>query len=459
MRAPSLLALAAAVALALLPRMADGPDAPATDAVVAAAAVPASDAPGTATAPVGDPAATLDGATTAEAVAVDEDRAPASATRPVEVARGDTLLGILVEADVPAPEAHAALAALGPLYDPRRLRVGQGITLHFEPAAHGSRFAGLSIDADVNRTVTVRRTEDGFAADERRIRLERRTAAAAVEIRSSLYESATAEGVPPAVVLAAIRTLAYSFDLQRDLQPGDLFEVLWSRERTVDGETVRDGPPDLLRLTARGRTVAYVRWTAPDGATEWYDGTGTSVRRALLRTPVDGARLSSGFGMRRHPVLGYTAMHRGVDFAAPTGTPVYAAGDGTIEDMGVRGAYGNYVRIRHGRDTATAYAHLSRFATGLRPGQKVRQGQVIGQVGSTGRSTGPHLHFEILRGGTQVNPATVVSVAERRLSGQALAAFRRHAAALEDAFDDARAPARAVAASGTADGDVAARAR
>jgi hypothetical protein len=139
MRAPSLLALAAAVALALLPRMADGPDAPATDAVVAAAAVPASDAPGTATAPVGDPAATLDGATTAEAVAVDEDRAPASATRPVEVARGDTLLGILVEADVPAPEAHGVLAALGPLYDPRRLRVGQGITLHFEPAAHGCK--------------------------------------------------------------------------------------------------------------------------------------------------------------------------------------------------------------------------------------------------------------------------------------------------------------------------------
>ena len=405
MRAPSLLALAAAVALALLPRMADGPDAPATDAVVAAAAVPASDAPGTATAPVGDPAAV--------AVAVDEDRAPASATRPVEVARGDTLLGILVEADVPAPEAHGALAALGPLYDPRRLRVGQEITLHFEPAAHGPRFAGLSIDADVDRTVTVRRTEDGFAADERRIRLERRPAAAAVEIRSSLYESATAEGVPPAVVLAAIRTLAYSFDLQRDLQPGDLFEVLWSRERTVDGETARDGPPDLLRLTARGRTVAYVRWTAPDGATEWYDGTGTSVRRALLRTPVDGARLSSGFGMRRHPVLGYTAMHRGVDFAAPTGTPVYAAGDGTIEDMGVRGAYGNYVRIRHGRDTATAYAHLSRFATGLRPGQKVRQGQVIGQVGSTGRSTGPHLHYETRIEGDAVDPVRFLRAGQR----------------------------------------------
>jgi murein DD-endopeptidase MepM/ murein hydrolase activator NlpD len=232
-----------------------------------------------------------------------------------------------------------------------------------------------------------------------------------------------------------------------------------SQDRTAEGETVRDGAPDLLRLTARGRSIAYVRWTGPDGETDWYDGTGTSVRRALLRTPVDGARLSSGFGMRRHPVLGYTAMHRGLDFAAPTGTPVYAAGDGTVEDMGVRGAYGNYVRIRHGRDTATAYAHLSRFASGLRHGQKVRQGQVIGQVGSTGRSTGPHLHFEILRGGTQVNPSTVVSVADRRLAGPALAAFRRHVAALEDAFDDARAPSRPAAASGATNGEAAPRAR
>jgi hypothetical protein len=132
-----------------------------------------------------------------------------------------------------------------------RLRVGQEIRLHFEPGAHGTRFAGLSIDADVDRTVTVRRTDDGFAADERRIRLDRRPAAAVV-IRSNHHESATAEGVPPAVVLAAIRAPACSFDLQRDLQAGDLFEVLWSRDRTADGETVRDGPPDLLRMPARG---------------------------------------------------------------------------------------------------------------------------------------------------------------------------------------------------------------
>jgi murein DD-endopeptidase MepM/ murein hydrolase activator NlpD len=144
-----------------------------------------------------------------------------------------------------------------------------------------------------------------------------------------------------------------------------------------------------------------------DGATEYFDWDGKSVRRALLRTPVDGARLSSSFGMRRHPVLDYSRMHKGTDFAAASGTPVFAAGNGVIEDAGYRGAYGNYIRIKHDRRISTAYAHLSRFNPVIQRGTRVQQGDVIGYVGTTGRSTGPHLHYEVMRDGRQVNPTSI----------------------------------------------------
>src|SRR5690606_35713632 len=142
-----------------------------------------------------------------------------------------------------------------------------------------------------------------------------------------------------------------------------------------------------------------------DGIVDFFDANGLSARRGLLRTPIDGARISSNFGMRRHPIKGYTRMHQGTDFAAPTGTPIYAAGDGVVEKAGRNGGYGNYIKIRDGNGYGTAYAHLSRFAKGLKAGSRVTQGDVIGYVGSTGASTGPHLHYEVHVNGKQVNPA------------------------------------------------------
>ena len=147
------------------------------------------------------------------------------------------------------------------------------------------------------------------------------------------------------------------------------------------------------------------------------------MRKALLRTPVDGARVSSRFGMRKHPILGYSKMHRGIDFAAPPGTPIYAAGDGTIERIGRNGTYGKYIRIKHNSKLKTAYAHMRRFARGLKSGQFVEQGQVIGYVGSTGRSTGPHLHYEILVGGQQVDPSSIDMPAGENLAGADLEDF------------------------------------
>jgi murein DD-endopeptidase MepM/ murein hydrolase activator NlpD len=165
-----------------------------------------------------------------------------------------------------------------------------------------------------------------------------------------------------------------------------------------------------------------------------------------MKTPIDGARISSGFGMRFHPILGYTKMHKGIDFAAPRGTPIYAAGDGTIEKAGKFSSYGNYVRIRHRAGLETAYAHMQGFHAGIRPGSRVKQGQVIGYVGTTGRSTGPHLHYEILIGGKQVNPAGVKLAGGRSLGGKELKGFRQVVGSRDAEFAKALKPAAAAVA-------------
>ena len=191
-----------------------------------------------------------------------------------------------------------------------------------------------------------------------------------------------------------------------------------------EGNTVRTGDLLFVSLESSRGSREFYQFMAPgDSRPDWYDADGKSARRFLMKTPINGARLSSGFGMRRHPILGYSRMHRGTDFAAPTGTPILAAGDGVVERAGPFSSFGNYVRIRHANGYETAYAHMSRFARGMRAGARVRQGQIIGYVGTTGRSTGPHLHYEVLRRGQQVNPMSLRVANGRNLTGRALELF------------------------------------
>ena len=173
---------------------------------------------------------------------------------------------------------------------------------------------------------------------------------------------------------------------------------------------------------------------AANGQFKFVVAEGESVRKALMRTPIDGARLSSRFGKRKHPILGYTRLHAGADFAAPSGTPIYAAGNGVIEAIGRNGGYGNYIRLRHNGTYHTAYAHLKGYARGLKKGTRVRQGQVIGYVGSTGRSTGPHLHYEVHRNRKQINPLTLKLPSGEKLAGERLAEFQTHREQVDRAF-------------------------
>jgi murein DD-endopeptidase MepM/ murein hydrolase activator NlpD len=235
-------------------------------------------------------------------------------------------------------------------------------------------------------------------------------------------------------MIQMIRAFSYDVDFQRDVHPGDGFTVMYEREFTEDGAPAREGEVVFASLSLSGKEMALYRYTTRDGETDYFNRRGESVRKALLRTPVDGARISSTFGMRRHPILGYSKMHKGVDFAAPTGTPIYAAGNGTIEEAGPKGAYGNYIRVRHNREIATAYAHLSRISKDVRRGAKVRQGDVIGFVGTTGRSTGPHLHYEVLRNGRQANPMSVDLPTGIVLAGRDLTAFKEMVGKVEVQF-------------------------
>jgi murein DD-endopeptidase MepM/ murein hydrolase activator NlpD len=198
---------------------------------------------------------------------------------------------------------------------------------------------------------------------------------------------------------------------------------LYQRLTDDDGSFVRLGDILYASLTLSGQRRQVYRFRGADGTADYYDAKGENIRKVLLRTPLDAVKVSSSFGSRMHPILGYTRKHRGVDFAAPAGTPVFAAGAGTIVSRGPHAGYGNYIRIHHDKQYDTAYGHLQSFAKGLKVGDKVRQGQVIGYVGSTGLATGPHLHYELMANNQQVNPLGVKFAGGRSLTIRELRDF------------------------------------
>ncbi|SDH95473.1 M23 family metallopeptidase [Roseospirillum parvum] len=358
------------------------------------------------------------------------DAAPTAQPAPVEstvtLPSGGTLMGLLLDAGLVRGEAHEAIIAFSEVYDPRRLRAGQAFTittLAEDGPDAAPRLTGFSFEPETGLTVKTWRDGDGFTADAEKAPLVTATRRAGGRIDSSLYVAATRAGVPPGVLAQLIRTYSYDVDFQRDIQRGDAFSVMYTEKTTEDGRRVADGDVLFASLTLSGATFNLYRYEDSDGIVSYFDEHGHSLQKGLMRTPIDGARLSSSYGMRKHPILGYSKMHTGVDFAAPTGTPIYAAGSGTIDFAGRKGGYGNYIRIRHGGEYATAYAHMSRFAKGMGTGTRVKQGQVIGYVGTTGRSTGPHLHYEILVNGKHTNPLKVRMPSGRKLTGTEMARF------------------------------------
>lgn len=359
-----------------------------------------------------------------------EDRARRQVDHVLQVGSGDKLTDLLGRAGVASAESVQAIDALISIFDPRNLKAGQKVTVTFAPSPFGfgqGEFRQISLAADPVRDVFARRTDKGgFKADETKRPVTKQVAHYSGSIKSSLYESASTAGVPVQVIINMIKALSYDVDFQRDIQSGDTFEVMFEGWYDNKGKLIRAGDILYSGLDLSGAEIQLYRYDDGHGSLDFFNAKGESVKKALLRTPVDGAKITSGFGMRNHPILGYSKMHKGIDFGVPPGTPIQAAGDGSVEMAGPNGAYGNYVRLRHGNGFATAYAHMSRIAPGVHTGRRVMQGQVIGFVGSTGRSTGPHLHYEVLQGNAQVNPMSIKVPTGVKLAGKDFDRFQGH---------------------------------
>ena len=241
-------------------------------------------------------------------------------------------------------------------------------------------------------------------------------------IETSLYKAMKDKGLSEIIINEIIRIYSFDVDFQRDIYAGDNFEIYFTREKNEKNETVSIKDPEYLMLSSRGTELPYYLYSTED-FNEYFDENGKGMTKSLMKTPINGARLSSSYGMRKHPILGYNKMHKGVDFAAPTGTPIFAAGNGIVEYVGRNGGYGKYIRIRHDGTYKTAYAHLNSYKKGIGNGVRVKQGDIIGYVGSTGRSTGPHLHYEIIVNGQQINPTTLKLPSGRKLNEQQLIDF------------------------------------
>jgi murein DD-endopeptidase MepM/ murein hydrolase activator NlpD len=346
------------------------------------------------------------------------------------VSSGDTFAKLLSERGLSSSQAHEASQAVRRLWDTRELNVGQDV--HFlYPLEGKASLKGLYLLSDPTHLVVLKRTGQDFTADLISVPSTTTMVYKESRITSSLFDAANQSGVPTNILIDMIRAFSYDVDFQREVKEGNTFSVFY--------ETVQDNNKKVLS----SRNIAYASMRlndrflriyahkTKDGSTVFYFRDGSSTRKALLKTPVDGVRISSTFGMRMHPILGYSKMHKGIDFAAPRGTPIRAAGNGRVVYMGRFGAYGNYLKIKHNDNFSTAYAHIHNFPKGMRVGQTVKQGQLVAFIGTTGRSTGPHLHYEILKNGAQVNPQSVKLPTSEKLSSAEMKRFRQTVAKVE----------------------------
>jgi murein DD-endopeptidase MepM/ murein hydrolase activator NlpD len=379
------------------------------------------------------------------------------------VKKGDTIASILREAGASPEEAKAIAATLGAKGRDGGLKEGQKVRILMAAQTPGARQQPYRVmvagESTIEAVAALSDLGKYVAVDVQSMNTVAETAAAAddddeddgtgVRLYQSIYETALRNKVPANIIEDMIRIYSYDVDFQRKVQPGDSFDVFYAGED--EGATITEKNEVLFAsLTVGGETKKYYRFQAPDDSiVDFYDDTGKSAKKFLVRKPVNNAIMRSGFGGRRHPILGYAKMHTGVDWATPYGTPIFASGNGVVEKAGWEGGYGKYVRLKHNNGYETAYGHMSAFAKGLEPGKRVRQGQVIGFVGSTGMSTGAHVHYEIIVNNRFVDPMRVKLPRGRSLEGGLLANFEKERDRLDTQMNSRGNSARVSEVTGT----------
>ncbi|MGD8407277.1 MAG: peptidoglycan DD-metalloendopeptidase family protein [Thiohalophilus sp.] len=323
----------------------------------------------------------------------------------ITVRRGDSLAAIFKRHEIPPQELHAIMQLGRITQNLNALHPGDTIRLKLDPQ---QRVKQMVFDIDQLTSLQVSRQDEyeKFAARVVEHELDRRLTQSSGVIETSLFEAGKTAGLDDGLIMEMTAIFGWDIDFVLDIRRGDQFTLIYE-EQYLNGKKVQDGPIIAAEFINQGRRVHAIRYTDKDGRSDYYSPEGYSMRKAFLRTPVDFRRISSRFGKRHHPVLNKMRMHTGVDYAARTGTPIKAAGDGKIVYRGWKGGYGRVIILQHGGRYSTLYAHMSGFKRGLHVGSRVKQGQTIGFVGMSGRATGPHLHYEFRVNGAHRNPLTV----------------------------------------------------
>ncbi len=374
-----------------------------------------------------------------------EDGLEPSEVRVIRVARGDNLARILQRLGTEQWQVNAMLQAARPTFPDNALMPGQEVHVTLVPSLSDPdnvEPVRLSIfsEAHEHKVTVVRNAAGEFVASSEpyddkvaRVTLKEGDTSHTASLYAAIYHAALAEGVPPDTIMQILRIHAYDTDFRRRVGHGDTLDFFFD---VKEDEGPDSTPGELLysAITSGGEARRFWRFRTPDGIVDYYDEYGNNSKRFLMRRPVRGesVRLTSGFGMRIHPIINAPKMHTGIDWASPVGTPIMAAGNGVVEEAHRKGGYGNYVRIRHANGYQTTYAHMSRIAPNIKQGVKVKQGQVIGYVGCTGLCSGPHLHYEVLVNNRFVDPLKIQVPHERQLTGRQLAEYQKERSRIDE---------------------------
>ena len=326
----------------------------------------------------------------------------------LKVRNGDSIQRILYDQKISPAEVNNVINALRREYNVGTLRNDQKVYLIVKREKNGNFVSRLTVNIDNITSVHVFLNKDNVYETKRVTKiLTKKNHLVETTIDRGIYRTAKQSGIENSIVAQFARLYGFEVDFQRDLKKNDKIKIFYERYLDDDGVPQRTGNIIYSEITNVERNIILYRYEYPNGSIAYFTPEGKSIEKSLMRTPINGAKLSSRYGFRIHPILGYNQMHQGTDFAAPIGTPVMASGAGTVEYSGWKGGYGKFISIRHSAVYQTNYAHLQDYAKGMRRGAKVQQGQVIGYLGSTGSSTGPHLHYEVVVNGKKENSQTL----------------------------------------------------
>ena len=338
----------------------------------------------------------------------------------IEILQGDTFVSILENLNFKQKKIYEIISKIEETYDLKKIKTGEIISVFennsgeikkIEFFKNSDTIISVNLDKEINLNI-IELTKDSFIESKE------------YTISESLFSDGIKNDVSSDILVKIISLFSFDLDFQRDIRVDTVVSISYEFDEIVETGRLEYNDIKYASIIIDGKQLEYFKFITDDGYVDYFNREGKNVKKSILKTPLDGARISSNFGMRKHPISGFNKMHKGVDFAAPTGTPIYAGGNGIVEYVGRNGGYGKYIRIRHNNGYKTAYAHMSNYKKGISKGVRVNQGEVIGYVGNTGNSTGPHLHYEIIYQNKHINPLKLKLPSGKILTGKELEKFK-----------------------------------